>query len=305
MRLFKSTRKCKLAAAGTIALVLQGCGSVPPSTPQVSAENAKATLNVYPDNRVLMQVMYKATPTFWGWTSDKDVILALLIDGHAYNVRDIASLTSVAFWHSGQPAHRVTVQLKSGEAVSSVVANRGQNVAWLACNLQKACDSRQFLSVSDYHTRLNGMLTGVFETSLTAPPTRDTKLELVNDYRAVPSLVNGLQQIRFLNESEKATLDEKLARREQRWAEIQQANAQQEAANQAARRAREQAIEREGVEMRKHIRVGAMTNCGQVFELRRPMVGVQTMNGMQFIDISRLYGPSADCRFLNGQYVGR
>jgi hypothetical protein len=56
--------------------------------------------------------------------------------------------------------------------------------------------------------------------------------------------------------------------------------------------------------MRKHTHVGTMTNCGEVFDVRLPMVGVQTIENAQFIDVSRLYMPATDCLFANGVYAG-
>lgn len=66
-----------------------------------------------------------------------------------------------------------------------------------------------------------------------------------------------------------------------------------------------QRIENNARDMRKHVRIGTQTNCGQVFDVRLPMVGVQTMVGSQYIDISKLYGPDANCNFKNGVYAGR
>jgi hypothetical protein len=66
----------------------------------------------------------------------------------------------------------------------------------------------------------------------------------------------------------------------------------------------EQALTLEAQTMRANIRNGTRTNCGQVFDVKLPMIGVQTMAGMQYIDINRLWGPSANCYFVNGQYVG-
>jgi hypothetical protein len=55
--------------------------------------------------------------------------------------------------------------------------------------------------------------------------------------------------------------------------------------------------------MRKSIKIGDTTNCGAVFDVRLPMIGVQTSAGIQYIALKRLYGRSAPCRFVNGQYV--
>jgi hypothetical protein len=111
-------------------------------------------------------------------------------------------------------------------------------------------------------------------------------------------------KVRFLNDQEMAALQNRLDRRQLAWAQAEQDNARKRDAERAEKIARLRARERDAAEMRKHIRVGTMTNCGEVFEVRLPMVGVQTIKGMQFIDVSRLYAPTANCMFLNDQYVG-
>jgi hypothetical protein len=68
---------------------------------------------------------------------------------------------------------------------------------------------------------------------------------------------------------------------------------------------REDAIESEALAMRQTIKVGTQTNCGQVFDVRLPMVGVQTPVGMQYIEVNRLYIPGRGCTFVNGVYQGR
>jgi hypothetical protein len=73
----------------------------------------------------------------------------------------------------------------------------------------------------------------------------------------------------------------------------------------AAAKSREAALESEAEAMRRGVKIGTQTNCGPVFDIRLPLVGVQTSVGMQFIMLSRLYGPGAGCALLNGQYVGR
>lgn len=46
-----------------------------------------------------------------------------------------------------------------------------------------------------------------------------------------------------------------------------------------------------------------MTNCGRVYDVRKPMVGVQTPAGQMYIPLDQLRGPSSGCRIVNGQYV--
>jgi len=56
--------------------------------------------------------------------------------------------------------------------------------------------------------------------------------------------------------------------------------------------------------MRKTIAIGTRTNCGLVFDIKKPMIGVQTMMGMQYIHVDQLWGSSSDCHFRNGVYTG-
>lgn len=70
-----------------------------------------------------------------------------------------------------------------------------------------------------------------------------------------------------------------------------------------AKRAQD-ALAAEATALRKNIKIGTRTNCGPVFDVRLPMVGVQTMIGMQYIDANQLWGPSAGCYFTNGVYIG-
>lgn len=65
-----------------------------------------------------------------------------------------------------------------------------------------------------------------------------------------------------------------------------------------------QMILAEAENMRNNIRIGTKTNCGLVFDIRKPMIGVQTMIGMQYISLDQLWGPSAGCHFKNGVYIG-
>jgi hypothetical protein len=80
-----------------------------------------------------------------------------------------------------------------------------------------------------------------------------------------------------------------------------------EAAFAQEKQAREERLskrEDDAVAIRKAVRIGAETNCGTVFDVRLPMVGIQTSNGMQYIRLDRLYAAGAGCVFQNGQYVG-
>lgn len=58
------------------------------------------------------------------------------------------------------------------------------------------------------------------------------------------------------------------------------------------------------IAMRRHIHIGTETNCGAVFAIDLPMVGVQTAHGMQYIRLQRLYAPDVGCRFSGNVYAG-
>ena len=291
-----------LAVMGTAVLSMQACSVAPVSTPQGAAENANSTLNVYDDNRVAYQASFRHSLGYWAWTSDKNQILALLIQGHEYNARDIAALTST---EDGPTGYRIAVQLKSGESISSTVKRGSPNAAWLACNTQKVCAGRFIIGGDSYTNDLDGILIGIYDGVLNAQPKRDPKFELIRDYRVIPDVTSGLSHVRFLSGSEQTALEKSLDDQQERWAQAQAELAKRRDEQRTEDQAAERAIERDSVAMRQHIRVGTQTNCGQVFEVRLPMVGVQTINGMQFIDVSRLYSPNTTCRFVNGQYVGR
>jgi hypothetical protein len=63
----------------------------------------------------------------------------------------------------------------------------------------------------------------------------------------------------------------------------------------ALQRKGEELQRKETTTMRQNIKVGGYTNCGQVFDVRLPMIGVQTPAGKRYIDISRLYAPTEPC----------
>ncbi len=76
------------------------------------------------------------------------------------------------------------------------------------------------------------------------------------------------------------------------------------AARRTAQNAFQRRLEADTRQMRRHVKVGTITNCGPVFDVRLPMVGVQTADGMQFIALNSLYSPDVGCSFDNGVYAG-
>ncbi|MDD3325659.1 MAG: hypothetical protein PHW25_01075 [Zoogloea sp.] len=118
-----------------------------------------------------------------------------------------------------------------------------------------------------------------------------------DDSSAVPTL-DGLSEVVVLTEEQRDGI-------EQRLREVNRKRKAFAAERERVAQEQEAAILREAELMRKGAKVGTRTNCGQIYQMNLPMVGVQTMFGMQQIELARLFGPSANCRFNNGVYIGR
>ena len=286
-----------LVVAGLTVMLLQACGGPKNLTPEEKEARQKATLNVYEDNRVWFKA--GGNSPFYAWTKDPAKAFALMINGRIYNAKDISTISVSSENHS----QTISVLLKSGETIKDSYKYGTWNVMWLICNAQKECPTEGSFYTSTPNSNIGKFLNSVHQNTLT--PNRDwgyQRPELITDSRSIPT---GGGLISFLTEAQGLQIQNKFGDEGKQWAKVQEEKAQQHEVKRLALEARAREIENEAVELRKRIRVGAKTNCGQVFELRLPMVGVQTIHGVQFIDLSRLYGPSAECRFRNGQYVGR
>jgi hypothetical protein len=100
----------------------------------------------------------------------------------------------------------------------------------------------------------------------------------------------------------------KLAAIERERAAARAATQKRLAEEQAAAAAEErQRLTAAAIDFRKTIRVGTQTNCGPVIEVRGDLAKVyfpvQNFGNEHWIEIYRLYPPSARCQFHNGQYV--
>lgn len=266
-------------------------------------ERATSTLNVYPDNRIGFEATPTMGPSLWAWSTDQNKILGLAVNGRVYNAKDI-SLVSVT--DTTKPTYRhLKVQLKSGEDVQADFQFRSSAVTWVSCTPEKTCiqkvpDKAWYAAADPSVSHLGDLLTAIYESDFSTWPPHPLKDRLLHPS---PDLYSE-NTVRFLSDDDMAALQNRLDRRQLAWAQVEQDNARKRDAERAGKIARLRTRELEAAEMRKHIHVGTMTNCGEVFEVRLPMVGVQTIKGMQFIDVSRLYAPTANCMFLNDQYVG-
>jgi ribosomal protein L29 len=54
---------------------------------------------------------------------------------------------------------------------------------------------------------------------------------------------------------------------------------------------------------RQALKIGDDTNCGLVVEVKRPIVQVQTMMGLQWLKLATLFPKSEGCPFINAAYV--
>lgn len=290
---------------GTLAL-LTACQTRPP---QLSKEEADAkltaTLNVYDDNRVGFKVLDQSSRITWHWTSDKDRILGFAINGKLYNARDLVSITSDRT--ADLSVNKLTAQFKNGE-VQTALAGMGwmqekkqsgyYGPYWAACDRNKQCAAWSVISQSNHYNSLGEILSFVDDSELKGKiTTASIRREVGSDYRAIPTS-GSFTRLVALTDAEReqihVAIDAEHAKREAYYAALQ-----------ANRAAKEAAVLAEAEQMRKNVRIGTRTNCGSVFDLRLPMVGIQTSVGMQFLPLDKLYGPSANCRFINGNYVGR
>jgi hypothetical protein len=170
-------------------------------TAQDHANQATGTLNIYDDNRVLFNTAYRASGPLWGWTTNKDAILAVRVRGRIYNAKDIAGVT---YTQASSGPLTMTIRLKSGEVVSESVRpwTADKFSFWLSCNTQKVCQDRVNTSMGQQ------IITGVYESDLNNPAL-DPKYRLVRDYRAVP-LDSGITEVRFLPYDDKLTIDRRI-----------------------------------------------------------------------------------------------
>lgn len=286
-----------VALATAVIIILQGCGGTKVITPEEAQARLKGSLNVYEDNQVWFRS--GGNSPFVAWTKDAKDIFALEIDGKIYNTKDIHKIEII------EKTKQISVSLKSGEKITAPYLfnnpSREWDVMWHICNARKECKVGGNFYRRDPNGPIGRFLTGIYEGDFRRTPERDPAKELIDDSRSIPTSSN----VQFLTKLEAEKVNEKIAGLSQQWGQIVQNREKKQAEKQLAFEAQERKIEAEAIQMRNKLRVGVQTNCGQVFEIRSPMIGVQTIVGMQFIDISRLYGPSANCRFVNGQYVGR
>jgi hypothetical protein len=277
--------RVKVLSALALSALLAGCVSSP------TKEQRWAKFRIYDQNQVGIKVVgnYGLKGGIWAWVdkNNNDQIIAIETLGGVYNAKDVASISS----GKNQDALRIVFRDRTEESVSR------NGLKFLTCNRKSECTygpeigGTRSLNIAHSYDNLKPEIR------------RDLHLESFTKYSGTPT------NITFFVESEyTAFMNSIEGENKQGIAAAEEASrklAAQRAREQAAAEERERMIIAEANSMRGSVRIGTRTNCGEVFDVRLPMVGVQTTVGTQFIRLDDLYGPSAGCRFVNGRYVGR
>lgn len=293
-----------ILAAAMVALSLAACGTTP-RTPKLTEEQKEAqrlsTLKVYDDNSVAFKFSGDSGVAAWAWSDDRDWITALELDGQLYNAKDLVSITGKPRKIGGET--ELTVLFKDGRTNTSVVnyiLPGRPGPAWFSCDRAlKYCSYRQKVTGS------GGSMSFVFLTegalsNLTSTVPLGADGRFGEARRELPAMWGGKTEV--LSDADR----KKLAERVQQVAAVRAGNLKaikDERERVAAAKAKK--IADETSQLQKTVRIGSETNCGTIFDIRLPLVGVQTMIGQQYLRLDSLYGPSATCRFSNGQYVGQ
>lgn len=293
MSIFKNT-----VLVSSISLALAGCaGQKPqPVSKEEASKNLFSTLNIYENNQVYFSKQHGNAPLMYVWTENKDSILAIVIDGKSYNIKDVSKISPDSDYRYSR------IYFKEDKSVVADV----NKIYFTFCSANKVCGGRYSYNGSG-DGNFKDIMKGVYGRDLAKTPW-DAYLKspsssyFMTDGRIMPS--SGYT-VTLLSDSQISEIKKNTDRFER---DVKQQHADAKAREEQAeidRIEKEKAIQREAEQMRKTIGVGTQTNCGKVFHVNRPMAGVQTMIGQQYIDISTLFGPSATCRFLNNVYIGR
>lgn len=139
------TKKFKKIALISTLIILQACSTTPLTPEQEEAVNI-STLNVYPDNRVLIR-----DDGDWKWTEEKSIVIGLAIHHRIYNAKDIKKIST----EKNSRGNDVwAIHLKTGTKLignKSIPTDSPPNwdkPAWVICDLRKKCgQSKMYLSI--------------------------------------------------------------------------------------------------------------------------------------------------------------
>jgi hypothetical protein len=284
----------------TIAFVtsfVAGCGSTPIITPAQEMESLK----VYPDNRVGFVIKGSGKRTVYSYHDNPNEILAYRFHtGSQYsyfNAIDIASIIS-----DGNRNMPTVVTMNDGHSYKS----NADSFGLFRCNTQKACslETGGNIRYAEIKTINANVL---FDRSISE--------DSINPY-----IYDSFPLSEFLPSRHSSTeinpkggqlysklvqqLDERMRHAKYAAGVIFDKKKEKQDREAVLRTERLRFIEQEAKNMRANAKIGTFTNCGQIFDIRLPMVGVQTTMGMQYLQLDLLYGQSVDCRFVNGHYDG-
>lgn len=301
-----------------LAGLVSGCAA-PQNTVKELNDKQASGLNVYKDNVVAYYMpddsMYKNH--IYAWTKNSDKIIAFSINGIAYNLKDIKSIS----FNDEKNKNIIIVNFINGTTIKS--QNDKSNPKkysfdkpqWLLCDTSKKCTNFVYFDYANSQSATSftekAELIGVYAKDIGKDAKVDRtnigKISFINEikFREDSAVLPINKKITILNEEEikklKSDIDLALNAASAFKAKEDEERKKKIEANRQA----EDRLEKESLKMRKNIKIGTETNCGQVFDVRPPMAGVQTIQGMHFIAIDKLYIPGAGCRFVNGQYIGR
>ena len=307
-----------IAALLGSALLLQACATVSRGQPQKATQELTNTLNVYPDNTIAYVIQSGTNSRTRVWSTE-NVVLALKFRNRLINAKDISSMS--AFSPTNERMYRaVVVQLKSGEKLTEdylkpdAYATAGPQ--WVACASDKACTDlvRDGLyGTPERFPGLNPFLVSISEDDVEqagAQGESNDAAKIAQNIVLSRSLRGALPNfaptftLKFGDVKEISNL-EPLVRSVAKSSAIpsptsaarwqQERNAQDAYLNRAV-------VQNATNKLRKFPTVGSGTNCGPIFEVRLPQVGVTTVDGPKFIPLADLYAPGVACHFVNGKY---
>ena len=318
-RMNSKTMTLKLIASLLASsLLLQACATVSKGQPQKSTQELTETLKVYPDNAVAYVLRSGINSPMRVWATE-NIVLALKFRNRLINAKDISSMN--VFSPPNERMFRsVVVQLKSGEKVTEdylkpdAYAKAGPQ--WVACTLEKVCTDlvrEAPYGIPERFPGLKPFLVSVSEDDAEQAGARGASKDaatiaenmvLSRSLRGALPALGSTFNLKFGDVEEISNLEPLVrsaaklsvppsrtpAARWQRERDAQDAYWSRAAMQNATNR------------LRKYPTVGAGTNCGTIFEVRLPQVGVTTVEGPKFITLADLYAPGVACYLVNGKY---
>lgn len=304
-------------ASLTAVLLLQACVTVSKGQPQTPTQELADSLNVYPDNSVAYILRSGIISPRHVWSTENQV-LAVKFRNRLINAKDISSIN--VFSPTDDHVYVVvTVQLRPGETLSETYLKRDayENAGpqWVACTVNKVCADLVRAGVYGVPESFPGMprfLANVSESeaeqagnnraSKDAATIAENMVVSRDLSGAIPNFAMKYN-IKFGEIREISNLEPLVRRATRAYASSPTSAArwQQEREAQDANRSRA-LMQYATTKLHQYPAVGAGTNCGPIFEVRLPQVGVTTIEGPKFIDLADLYAPGVGCHLVNGRY---